>query len=177
MSTALPIGRLDEAIYYVEKFAEGIDPITGIDLPEDNILLNPKIIRSLFYLKSTLAKVRSGELCNRSKESFPLEVLKEYRYIGDTGITNLIKQLYAPVAGENFCALSPQLAGSWMREHGYLSKDKEGNVLPTNKGKKIGIYTITRKFQGKEFKQIMYNRQAQQFVIDHFAEMLVYKKD
>lgn len=172
--------KLAEARLFISRLAEGKNPTTNETI-EDPTLNNSDVIRVMYYVNSLLDKIEAGELRSKKKDPFPYEILSQYKFTGDTGITNLIRQICEPIKGENVQMPSPQMAGGWLRSEGYLTDEyvpevESENVIPTEKGKAIGIYTKTREFQGRKFLQLYYSRPAQEFVVDNFDKILNYRK-
>jgi len=174
--------KLEEARLYVDRMCESMDPVTAVKSDDPAATLNnPDFLRVMYFVKGILDSVKTGELQSRDKDPFPDEILEQFRYTEDVGITNLLKKIYAPVAGSNIQKLSPQLAGIWMRDHGYISDEYNeklgGDIcIPTQKGQKIGLYYKTRDFQGRKFVQIYYSRPAQEFVVRNFRKIMDYRK-
>jgi len=174
--------KLEEARLYVERMCESMDPITAVKAEDPACTLNnPDFLKTMYFVKSILDGIRTGDLQSRDKTPFPEEILEEFRYTDDVGITSLLKKIYAPVAGSNIQKLSPQLAGMWMRDHGYITDEYNeklgGDIcIPTAKGQKIGLYYKTRDFQGRKFVQIYYSRPAQEFVVKNFRKILDYRR-
>ena len=52
---------LQRAKMYMEKLAQGIDPITGVELPEDSALNNVRLARCFFYVSGVLDRVIAND--------------------------------------------------------------------------------------------------------------------
>ncbi len=185
--------RLDEAMHFVRKITEGENPCsgsgrplssgtsTGTDSSADEILNHPDMIRNMFFIYGILSDIKSGEMTVRTPVPFPRKILDEFRYTEDKGIKNLIKQIYAPVTGGNVVKLTPQMAGNWLRDSGYLTvrydpEYKSNTAVPTESGKAIGLYSQAREYQGRRFMQVYYSKPAQEFIVEHFEEILNHRK-
>lgn len=48
---------------------------------------------------------------------------------------------------------------------------------PTEDGKRLGISLETRMGEYKEYQVVLYNRDAQAFIIDHMGAILAFKAD
>lgn len=174
------IQKLSEARVYITRLSEGLNPLNGEPLG-DSPLNDADIIRVMYYVRELLDRIASGDIRAKEKSAFPYEILDEYKYTGDLGITNIIRKICAPIKGENVQMPSPQMAGAWLRENGYLVSEyvDEYNgdlVHPTEKGKALGIYTKNRQYQGRRFVQIYYSRPAQEFIVANFDKILNYRK-
>lgn len=109
------------------------------------------------------------------------KLLEGFRFNQDKGISSLLNQIYAPLAGETMQSVTAVTVGAWLRENGYIVNEfNEGlganNAVPTEKGKAIGLYTKTSDFIGKKYLKIMYSEKAQKFIIEHFMEIAEFKK-
>ena len=48
---------MQRAKMYLDKLAQGIDPITNQEVPEDSVLNNVRLARCFFYVSDVLGKV------------------------------------------------------------------------------------------------------------------------
>ena len=51
--------KLETAIKYVERIAEGNNPVNNLPMEEDAVLNNPNVIRCMYFVKGVLEEVRS----------------------------------------------------------------------------------------------------------------------
>lgn len=72
---------------YIEKLANGINPVTGQVVPDDDVINNVKISRCLFYVSDLLRQVVENGGISQSKakivkQPFQLdyEARKQFRY-------------------------------------------------------------------------------------------------
>ncbi|HIT79139.1 MAG TPA: hypothetical protein IAC40_02520, partial [Candidatus Faecivivens stercorigallinarum] len=42
---------------YIDKLAQGIDPISGQEVPEDSVINQARLVRCFFYVSGVLQKV------------------------------------------------------------------------------------------------------------------------
>jgi len=174
--------KLEEARLYIGRMCESCDPLTAARATEPaDTLNNADFLRTMYFVKSILDAIKAGELQSRDKTPFPEEILTDFTYTEDAGITNLLKKIYAPIAGSNVQKLSPQLVGIWMRDHGYIADEYSEKLgcdicIPTQKGQKIGLYYKTRDFQGRKFVQIYYSKPAQEFIVKNFHKIMEYHR-
>lgn len=175
--------KLDTAILYVQRIAEGYNPITNEEADEDTVLNNPHVIRCMYFVKNVLEEVRrnDGKMAltkTRSKKiAFPFEVLKEFTYQEDTSISYLLQQIHKPLEGMNVKKISTQVVTNWLKKAGYLTEEyhpevKKVSTMPTEKGKELGIYTEVRMFSTHAYLSVIYNQNAQEFIVKNL-EMIV----
>ena len=95
--------RLDVAIKYVERIADGRNPVNNVPLENNDILNNPNIIRCMYFIKDVLEAVQDngGVIGGRSGKEpslpFPMEILDQFSYVEDKSITHVLNQIYEPI--------------------------------------------------------------------------------
>ncbi len=52
--------KLEIAIKYMERIADGCNPVNNTPLEEDNVLNNPNVIRCMYFIKEVLEEVRNN---------------------------------------------------------------------------------------------------------------------
>ena len=57
----MDIELLKHAKYYIEKMANGVNPLTNEIVPDDDLINNVRISRCLFYVNNILGKVIDNE--------------------------------------------------------------------------------------------------------------------
>lgn len=168
--------KLDIAIKYVQRIADGYNPVNNMVAKEDSVLNDPNVIRCMFFVKEILEEVQrnNGVIGRRSekprKEPFPFEILKEFRYQEDKSIAHFLAQVQLPLEGRNIKKIVPQTITSWLKKAGYLTEEYSQEVdklstVPTEKGKNLGIYTEVRTYPGSTYLAVIYNRNAQEFLV------------
>lgn len=175
---------LKHAQQYIEKMANGIDPISGEKVKSDDLINNVRITRCLFYVNSVLKKIINKETKakNNNKRPFnlPIEKLKEYEYYKEPiSITKIVKRINKLKTDIDMANLKASDVANWLVDVGLLEMiEYNGSYAkrPTNKGKELGIFIQHIVTSYKEFDQIFYGREAQQFILDNFENLLIYLK-
>ena len=67
---------MQRAREYVEKLAKGIDPITGREVPEGEVVNNVRVSRCLFYVADVLRQVIESGGVRAEREAAPARVMK-----------------------------------------------------------------------------------------------------
>ena len=158
---------------YLDKLAKGIDPLTDQEVPEDDVINNVRISRCLFYVSDVLRQVienggvigapaKKGELApyalpyeERSRYTFgewPLSASQIAQRLKTTSITKFLLQ-----SGLLFEEEAP-------------SGNK--NKRPTEAGWKLGISTQQRSGQNGDYTAVVYDQQAQQFILDNLDAII-----
>ena len=180
---AVDLDKLETAIKYVQRIADGCNPVNNVPMEEDAVLNNPNVIRCMFFIKEVLEEVRrnggviGGRKPKQEKAPFPFEILKEFRYERDQSITYLLKQIQTPVEGQDIKKITARTVTDWMKTAGYLTMAYSEEVgketsMPTVKGKELGIYREVRSVPGNTYLAVIYNQKAQEFVVQNLEKMV-----
>lgn len=168
--------KLDVAIKYVERIANGCNPINNAPLDNDDILNNPNIIRCMYFIKDILEEVRNndGMIDGRKEKAatmpFPIEILDEFTYKEDKSITHVLNQVYEPITELNVKKISVTKVTATLKEEGYLLDEPNPETgktrkVPSAKGRELGIYMVEREYNGRIYQSVTYNRNAQEYVV------------
>ena len=173
---------MQRAKMYMDKLAQGIDPITDRELPEDSALNNVRLARCFFYVSDVLGQViaNGGMIGGRPKLqpfSITVEQLSRVRISQEpVRVTQLVEMIGTAVDNPQMKKLSTTAITNWLLEKGFLEKqttpDGKSRRVPTASGRMIGLSTETRQGQYGEYLEVFYNAEAQQFVLDNLADML-----
>ena len=175
--------KLEVAIKYVERIADGCNPVTNIPLENEDVLNNPNIIRCMYFIKDVLEEVKNnggiigGRNTKEPAQPFPVEILDAFTYREDQSITHVLKQIYEPIAEQNVKKVSVVKVTAALKEEGYLfdeSNPETGKTrkMPSEKGKELGIYIVEREFNGQRYESVTYNRNAQEHVVHLIRKMV-----
>ncbi|MDO4408721.1 MAG: hypothetical protein Q4C16_07250 [Eubacteriales bacterium] len=181
--------RLEVAIQYIRRMAEGRNPVTNKPAPQNDVLTNVNVNRCLKFVEEILSDVHSaggqvGAPPRKSSapkpslsETFPYEILTEFQYEQDQQISYLLNQIGRPLPEDQKMPVAATLVTTWLRENGYLEKrmmediGKE-NSVPTEKGRELGLYSEKAGMGQNMYYRVYYNENAQRFIVDHFRQIL-----
>ena len=169
--------KLDVAIKYVERIAEGHNPVNNIPLENDDVLNNPNIIRCMYFIKDVLEEVRRNDGIIGGKSSkeptlpYPTEILDNFTYSEDKSITHVLNQIYEPIVDMNVKKVSVTKVTAALKEEGYLLDEPNPETgktrkVPSIKGRELGIYIVEREYNGRMYESVTYNRNAQEYVVN-----------
>lgn len=179
------IEKISIAKAYVEKLANGINPLTGKAVPDSDTINDVKISRCLFYVSDVLQQVVenggiSTHKSKRVKYSFALdyEARKKFKYsetpITISEITRRINDLIDP---EKMKKLSYKYILDWLIEIELLtvSTDSTGKRVrrPTYNGADIGIGIENRVSANGPYQVVVYNKAAQMFILDNLDAVIM----
>lgn len=169
---------------FIDKLANGINPIDNTPIPEGDIANNVRLSRCFFYVSDILRQVceNGGIGKSNKKVSFAItdEELAKFvfsplpiagseisRRLGDTINNPLMK------------SFSVTKMNQWLLSKGFL-KDEitmsgKKRKVPTDMGKQLGICMDKRVGQHGEYMAMLYNTSAQKFIIDNIREILSFE--
>lgn len=176
--------KMKRAKMYIEQLANGIDPISGNELPDDTLLNNVRLSRCFFYTAEILRQViDNGGVGDVVKKQFEItEEQKRMIPLSDTPIliTNVCNNISSVVDLAVFSKLQPVKVNNWLMKLGFLKDIEMDNGTRktirktiTDTSKLIGISQEERIApNGSSYTANLYNKEAQQFIIDHLDEIL-----
>ena len=180
MATELEI--MIHAKGYLDKLANGINPLSNEQLPETDIVNNVRISRCLLFVSDVLRQViEKGGLKKAPKTTLvPFELTAEQagrfqlfeQPIFVSAITERINSL---TETENMKKLSHRSITAFLEREGYLVQytDTQGRTKrePTDRGRALGITTETRTSQRGDYTVVLYNQNAQRYILDHLDQI------
>lgn len=173
---------------YIEKLANGVNPLTDQVVPDTDVINNIRISRCLFYVSDLLRQiVENGGIFQKKsklpKQPFCLEyeARKGFRYskvpIPVSEITRRINEL---LPSEDMTKLNYKHILNWLLEIGalhFVSYDN-GKMIrqPTTTGLHLGIHIEERLSARGPYSVIVYDEIGQQFILDHLDDIIEYDK-
>lgn len=169
--------KLLVAYDWVRKLANGINPLNGNAVNEDDIVNNVHISRCLFYVADILGKHSERRPKTNRNTPFDLSALQidKYNYVDAISISAFARELQK-LLPENMQAVSYNSMTKWLLQEGFLlesAPDNDGHTykIATPKGNSIGIFSEERESNGRHFMGTLYNREAQKYLIEHLKEI------
>ena len=167
---------------YLDKLAQGIDPITNQEVPGDSVVNNVRLTRCFFYVSDVLNQViANGGVIGGKPKLQPFDVdldqlLKIQPSQDPVRVTQLVEMISAVVDNPQMKKLSTTVITNWLLQKGFLEKeigaDGKSRRIPTQNGLMIGLSTQIRQGQYGEYQAVFYNYDAQRFVLDNLGAML-----
>ena len=174
---------IQRAKMYIDKMANGIDPLTDQPVRDDDMINQVRISRCLFFVSDVLRRVigNGGVVtkAKKKKEAFHLsdEQLSRF-YFSDVPIpiSEITKRFNALSEDGDCIQLKHTQLTGWLIEIGALQSIalSEGKTTktPTEIGANLGIITEQRTGQYGNYTVVLYNRDAQQFLVDHLPVII-----
>ena len=176
---------MQRAKMYMEKLAQGIDPISDQEMPEDSVLNNVRLARCFFYVSGILAQViaNGGKIASTPKKVFFITD-EELRRVNPSQepirITQFVELVMNAINDPDRKRLKTTTITSWLIEKGFMSKqadtDGKSKRLPTAMGEQIGLAVKLREGQYGTYQAVYYSEEAQRFLLDHLQEIVQSEK-
>lgn len=177
--------ELENAIHFISKLSEGIDPISGIKLSEDTVLNNRKYLQAFSYASEFLRLLKSynkkGKVVylNQLISHVPAtEIQKVVISKTPIPISEFTYNINIIIDSLGMKKIKATQITWWLTEKGYLKEDEEGKTthkICTNKAVEIGIHTVEKRNEhNKEYYVTLYNDTAQKYILDNFNDILDY---
>lgn len=174
---------LKHAKCYIEKLANGINPLTNEIVPDTDLINNVRISRCLFYVNNILGEVIENEfkISKRTKKlpfNLTKEALNNFDYSNTPiPISMIAKELNKLNANLDMSKLKTTSITNWLIDIGILFETEINDKkykLPTKMGEDIGLYIEERMGYNGEYYIVEYPKQSQKFIIDNFESLIDY---
>lgn len=170
----IDVEKLNSAKMWIEKLANGINPLNDELVKDDDLINNVHISRCLFYVAELLGEVKTGSsvsrryqnaffLSNKDAANIPISI--------PNGIANFVRLVnnYIP---KGMKPLSAAQVIKWLRNEGLMQEvtkdDGHKTNLPTEKGVSFGItIEVQRNPEGMEYQRVVYGVDAQRFILNN----------
>ena len=177
--------NIARAQMYLEKLANGVNPLTGAEVGENDVVNNVRIARCLFYTSGILRKIMENkgkfkvETPDRKPFSITPEQLDHFEY-AEYGIsaTEVVRRLNALVDTAYIKEIKAKDIIEWLVQEGLLTNlivNNKTRRRPTLRGEAIGIYTEERISQyGGMYEAVLYNVNAQKFIAENIRAIITF---
>jgi predicted transcriptional regulator len=176
---------LQRAKMYLDKLANGIDPLTDSAVPDNECINQVRISRCLFYVSDILRKlIENGGIIEKSQKRKKIgftitpEELNKYQ-IDDKPIpvSEITKRINDLVDLETMSKLRHTSITSFLLKSGLLVEqefaDGKKYIIPTEKGKSIGISREERQAHNNRLYYVtVYNADAQRFILENIHAII-----
>ena len=163
---------------FIDKLANGINPLDDTPIPDDDIANNVRLSRCFFYVSDILRQVYENGGITKPKRApkipfaVTLEQLEKFEYSAEPiAVSEIAKRIYAMADNENMEKVSYRQINQWLLNIGMLYLHDFGGKRPvkrpTEEGNQIGITVDTRMGRYGEYQVVLYNEEAQRFILDN----------
>lgn len=171
--------NLQRAKLYMEKLANGINPLDGTVIPEDEVVNNVRLSRCFFYVADVLGQViNNGGVAQKKKpERVPFFLSEGQRAAVELShapipVSELTKRINKLVDVEYMVKLNYDSVLSWLLSIGVLEEISVGagrtTKRPTAQGRSLGVLTEQRVGRDERtYEVVLYNLDGQRFILDN----------
>lgn len=169
---------------FIDKLANGINPIDNTPVKEDDVVNNVRISRCLFYVSDILRQVvENGGVSKTAKHLVPFSISSEqllnFSYSDvPIAISENAKRINALINTDVMRKITYKDLTNWLLSVNLLIEETYGDKKikrPTPQGNEMGITTEVRTGQKGTYAVILYNKSAQQFIIDNLESVILLK--
>ena len=179
------IEKIEYAKLFVDKLANGINPIDDSQIKDDDIVNNVRISRCLFFISDVLRQVvENGGIKKKSAKvpfALTMEERAKFKYSATPiPVSEITKRFNDLVTNEDMKKLSHRNITEWLVSIEMLYEmtkpDGKTTKRPTEHGMAIGITTETRTGMRGEYVVTIYNKNAQEFIVNNLDAVLASKE-
>lgn len=178
--------KMERAKMYMDKLANGINPIDDSMVPDGDTINNVRISRCFFFVSDILDQViKNGGVIStpNSKKpkkapfSLPYERRNAFAFSHTPiPVSEIAKRLNDLASGENMKNISSTVITSWLMEAGILAQMTSPTGIkkkyPTTIGTDLGLKVESRIGPNGEYQVVLYNEQAQHFILDNLDAII-----
>lgn len=173
---------------YLEKLANGINPLTNEEVAESDVINNVRISRCLFYTSGILKQIVDNkgkfkvEMPDREEFTITPEQLTCFEYSEiPISVSEITKRINSLVNTLHAKELKNGVITKWLTTNGMLStviiNNKERKTV-SDSGKGIGIIEDEREsIYGRKYTVILYSLNAQHFIIDNIDAIIALNRE
>ena len=168
MIATIDQNKLKVAIDWINKLANGMNPLDGSTLPDSDIVNNVHMLED------------AGKKSSSRQKQYELEFqltpeIASKVYIADrTGIAMFVKEINK-VIPENMQPLAASKVTQWLVSVGYLveqqSNDGRKYKAPTELGTSIGMTSAWRDGSQGQYLAVSYDANAQHFILENLFKL------
>lgn len=166
---------------FIDKLANGINPLDDKPIPEGDIANNVRLSRCFFYVSDILGQVYENGGIGKVDKTIPFSItpsqLAGFEFspysISESEISKKLASLVKNPLMKSFSV--PKL-NQWLIKKGLLYEitDSLGKPrkMPTEQGKNLGISSETKMGREGEYIAVLFDNKAQRFIISNIYEIL-----
>ena len=174
---------------FIDKLANGINPIDDTPIPDGDIANNVRLSRCFFYVSDILRQVidNGGTVTNQSakarKQEFTLTSSDRARLLVSekaVTVTEIANYLNSNINQETTKKITGASINDWLMSVGLLEIVKLQNgkqrKQPTVQGNEMGIFVDERNGQFGQYYVVLFTSDAQQFIYDNIEAIVLFKQ-
>ncbi len=168
---------------YLEKLANGINPLTGEEVAENDIVNNVRISRCMFYVSNLLKEIvdnkgkYKAEMPDRVPFTITPEQIQNFEFSDNPiSISEITKRFNALIDTIHVKEIKYTIISEWLTQSGMLTEITVNNKTrkrPSSSGINIGIIVEERMSKyGTPYEGVFYSLNAQRFIVDNIYAII-----
>ena len=168
---------MERARMYMQKLANGINPLDDSQVAEGELVNNVRISRCFFYVAQVLDQMIEREKsAPRSEPKQPFDLPFAMRNAFDfsrepIGISEITRRINDLVADENMKKMTTTVLTEWLKDIGFLqtvtNAEGKSRTMPTEQGRNMGIDIQERMGRVGPYTAVVYAERMQHFILDN----------
>lgn len=180
--------KIEYAKSFIDKLANGINPLNDSIVPEGELVNNVRISRCFFYVSDILRQViENGGLAQMSN---PV-IRKTAFFLSDSQralltpvednltVSKVAARINSLIDTNTTEKISNQAISRWLEASGFLESvkrwDGKKKRVPTVLGKDLGIITEERSGEYGSYTLVLFPPTVQQFIYDNLDDVINFK--
>ena len=171
--------KIEQAKTCIDKLANGISPLDNTAVSKLDIINHVEISRCLFFVSDLLRQMIESGTKSVVKREFYISTDELSRFMYSDvplPISEIVRRINLLIDLQSMKQLKYTNIVSWLIDIQMLkveiNSDGKRIKRPTDFGKEIGISVEERLGKFGKYSVVVYNRNAQQFVIDHIDAVI-----
>ncbi len=171
---------MQRAKMYIDKLANGVNPLTGEHVPDNDTINNVRISRCFFYVSDILHQVidnggQVGAKKKTKKSNFFIteeQMLDLHTRTTECYVSDIAEEINRVAEGNDTVKMQATWITTWLVNIGML-EIVDGGKAATESGKEIGIRTELRhSMQRGEYLVNLYSTSAQEFIFNNIESVI-----
>lgn len=175
----LDLKKLDLAIEYVQRMADGKHPVKNQLAETDSVINDANVVRCLYYVADVLKSVSEiSKPSKNKKRPFPVEKLKKFQYRKDLTVSHLANQINENINSNDVKKVTYKTILKGLTLDGYVTRQFKQEcqreiTIPTLEGNKLGIYCERKvREDSSVYYSVVYNENAQYYIINNLERYM-----
>lgn len=169
---------MKRALEYIEKLADGTDPITDEPITAGGVYDNVRLCRCFYYVADVLKRViaNGGEVGKRQKAGYIFDKTEMQQVAVSEkplALTRFIEHIHNQIGVEK-AKIPRKIVADWLMEKGYLIERQIGGgakKIASAQGNAIGMSNEEVQGPHGSYIAVYYNADAQELILNRLEEI------
>lgn len=176
---------------FIDKLAEGINPLDGTPIPQGDIVNHMRISRCFYYVSDILRQIIDNGGIGQAKTAKAAKAAKAEFYLSAEARScfaysekplqakEIAERLNDMADPETMAKLPVTAITGWLVSAGLLENvvgtDGKSRKRPTDHGRAVGIFTEERMGQYGSYTAVLYSAETQRLLLDNLDAIIAYR--